>query len=89
MARLLFLPSSEAALDFCSIVGLPMEEDCVIMKAAPVSNSVVLQLGRCEDAFVFRGCDWWENTEESRVDDDGVFIPPGSFLQRVVSNNCF
>lgn len=87
MARLLYLPSSKAALEFCSSVGLPVEDENVIMKAAPVSVSkpeTTLAWSRQEDAFVLDSEQW--NGTNSRVDQVGILIPPASFLQSLITD---
>lgn len=81
MARLLFLPLAENALEFGSSVGLPVEDKCIVMKAAPISVSkpeTTLTWSRKEDSLVF-GSDI-----EYRVDEDGVLIPPSLVLQDVI-----
>lgn len=86
MARLLYLQSSTAALDFARTGGLPIEDDAIIMKAAPVSTPDASELAwsRQEDSFVFGGNkqDW----KDSRVDDEGVLIPPTSLLKSLIDS---
>lgn len=86
MARLLYLPSGKAALDFCQAVGLPIEKDSVVMKAAPVVKPEpgVLAWSRQEDNLVF-GSLKDEMNRECRVDEDGVRIPSPSLLKRLIS----
>jgi hypothetical protein len=80
MARLLFLPSAKSALEFGAAVGLPIEDDTIVMKAAPVSMSSPLYWSRQEDAFVFG-----KSLEDcGRVDEEGVLIPPESLLQSLI-----
>ena len=89
MARLLFLPSAESALEFGKTVGLPIETDCIVMKAAPISVSdpKALTWSRQEDAFVFGKLAIDESNNDSRVDEDGVLIPSGSLLQSLIVSN--
>lgn len=85
MARLLYLPSSTAALDFCTAAGVPVEEDAIVMKAAPVSKPKSLAWSRQEDDFVFFGNntqDCWN--DNSRVDEEGVRIPSESLLKSLI-----
>lgn len=81
MTRLLFLPSAKSALEFCASVGLPVENESVVMKAAPISISSPLSSSRHEDTFVFGSPDCC-----GRVDDDGVLIPPESLLQSLIAS---
>lgn len=89
MARLLFLSSGEKALEFAEAVGLPVENDCVVMKTAPISVSDnVLTWSRQEDAFVFGkhlAMDESFTKNSSRVDEDGVLIPPTFLLGRLIT----
>lgn len=73
LARLLCLPSAESAVQFCSNIGLPTEDDKAIMKAAPISitdKGVIHRMtnpGRKEDAFVFgrQFLDLWSGATKS------------------------
>jgi hypothetical protein len=80
MARLLFLPSAKSALEFGASVGLPIENESVVMKAAPISISNPLSSSRQEDTFVFGSPDC------GRVDDDGVLVPPESLLHSLIAS---
>jgi len=87
MARVLFLSSAEAALKFGAAAGLPVEDEAIVMKAAPISVSkpeTVLAWSRQEDALVF-GREWTSD-DGSRVDEEGVLIPPEAFLQSLITD---
>lgn len=98
MARLLYLPSAQAALDFCSLVGLPLHENSrVVMKAAPISitdSKVAAKMqsaSRLDDEFIFASwCKRLERMDEidwktsARIDEDGVLIPPGQVFEELI-----
>jgi len=89
MARLLHLPSSTAALDFCKAVGLPIEKDSVVMKAAPVSKPAdqsALAWSRQEDNLVFGSLRNAMN-RDCRVDEDGIRIPSPMLLKNLICSN--
>ena len=83
MARLLFLPSPQAAIEFCVTCGVPMEGDKLILKAAPIviPPGHVLTLTRNEDDFIFG------HSIAGRHDEDGIMIPSANFIQKVILND--
>ena len=87
LARLLWLPSPSAAVQFCSDVGLPTEDDKIVMKAMPISiteKEAVKRMtnpGRNEDTFAF-GKDmlvsWSLDGSDSRESIDSCRNKPSS-----------
>ena len=71
---MLHLPSAREACVFCHEIGLPIESDSVVMKAAPISivgESITKMTnpGRREDSFVFGRytCVWLDTNSPMKV----------------------
>jgi len=87
LTRLLRLPSPSATVQFCSDVGLPVEDDKIVMKAAPISirdKEAVKRMtspGRNEDTFVFGKeilISWSLDGSDSRESIDSCRSKPSS-----------
>ena len=60
--------------------GRLVEKDAIVIKAAAISISTTMSWTRQEDAFVFGSM----TVEGSRIDSDGISIPPESLLRTLV-----
>ena len=86
MARLLFLPSSPSAVDFCVACGIPLEGDHhLVLKSAPMVEPPkgFFSTTRTEDHFVFG-----HSIEGGgRRDEDGILIPSAELMKLIILND--
>ena len=80
MARLLFLPSAQAAIDFCVTCGIPFNDNKLILKAVILLTTPTAALTRQEDEFVFG------QPITGRTDKDGIFIPCPDWIKAIILN---
>ena len=80
MARLLFLPSAQVAVDFCVACGIPFIDNKLILKAVTFLTPPTSTLTRQEDEFVFG------HSLTGRTDQDGIFIPSPDWIKTIILN---
>lgn len=79
VARLIYLPNGQAAIDFCTTAGLLVEEERIVFKAAPIQELKSYAINRTVDDWFCLGA-----TVDYRVDSDNVKIPSHDFLQKLI-----
>jgi hypothetical protein len=79
VARLLYLPNGQAAIEFCTNAGFPVEEGLLVFKAAPMRELQSYDINRSIDDWFCLG-----PTVDYRVDSDNVKIPSQELLQQLV-----
>jgi len=81
LQQLLCTSSSESALSFCQMIGLPLKVDAILFKAAPISIEDGADVKFClrEDSFVFR------SLHENCTDEDNVVVPAAKFILSIIS----
>lgn len=81
IARLLCFSTADLATAFCIKAGLPVEDDRIVFKAAPIKELITYNVDRNVD-------DWFylheTNVTNYRVDTDKVKIPTHDVLQRII-----